>query len=422
MTPEILNEIVEIIQRSKIKRERKKELTLELLKTANRTETTVEKTPITKTDDILSSEKELQMIVGIPGVSVSSKPKKDGRYQGYMLEDGKRKYFYGRSAYEVAKKIQAVIKQRKTVQKEKTATLSEKMRKTEKTPLFGEYALNWIEKYKVPNLKPKSVDAIRNALRIPLQEYKDTPIGDITTDMLQELLLSFKGERVRDMSKIYLTQIFEKATVQNIIPRNPCTALEIKKHKAKHKEALTIEEQNKFLNAVLQTKYSLLFRFLLATGMRIGEALALHKKDFDFKKKKVTVNKDVIWIGKERIEQDTPKSNAGNRTIPVPEDILREIEQLDVESDDHIIFPFTYNQIDLAMGRLAKELNIKVSAHILRHTYCTRLEEAGIPQKIKSKMMGHSSIAMTQNVYTDVQESYVNRYTDKITSAVFRRE
>ena len=48
MTPEILNEIVEIIQRSKIKRERKKELTLELLKTANRTETTVEKRRLQK--------------------------------------------------------------------------------------------------------------------------------------------------------------------------------------------------------------------------------------------------------------------------------------------------------------------------------------------------------------------------------------
>ena len=55
-----------------------------------------------------------------------------------------------------------------------------------------------------------------------------------------------------------------------------------------------------------------------------------------------------------------------------------------------------------------------MSLHVLRHTYATRLEEAGIPAKVKQYLMGHSSLDMTENVYTDTQKAYVERVSDKI--------
>lgn len=58
-----------------------------------------------KYSDTLATPKESQMLFYITGVSINSKPRKDGRYQGYILRDGEKKYLYGKTPEEVAIKI-----------------------------------------------------------------------------------------------------------------------------------------------------------------------------------------------------------------------------------------------------------------------------------------------------------------------------
>ena len=235
-------------------------------------------------------------------------------------------------------------------------------------------------------------------------------IGEITSDDVQKLLNSIEAERVRDLCKLNLSQCFKKAVSQGILDRNPCDAVELKPHKRERKTALTIEEQEKFLQAIVNHKYSLLYRLLLATGMRIGEALALRHSDVDFFNNTVRVSKNVVYVKGKRIEQDTPKSAAGNRTLPLPKNLCKEL--LDTKTDE--LFPYSYNSVRLATDRIAKSTGIEVTLHILRHTYATRLEEAGIPPKVKQYLLGHASLDMTQNVYTDTQKHYVDSVSDTI--------
>ena len=70
------------------------------------------------------------------------------------------------------------------------------------------------------------------------------------------------------------------------------------------------------------------------------------------------------------------------------------------------------------MDRIAKKTGLNVTLHILRHTYATRLEEAGIAPKLKQYLLGHASLEMTQNTYTDIQTDYVYTLSDKIRQAV----
>ena len=116
-----------------------------------------------------------------------------------------------------------------------------------------------------------------------------------------------------------------------------------------------------------------------------------------------------MFINGNKVVQ-TPKTKAGIRTIPIPENVLKILPQTE------IIFSFTYNSVRLMFSRLSKKLNIYVTPHILRHTYATRLEELGIPPKIKQYLLGHSSIQTTENIYTDVQKHYIDNYFDKINS------
>lgn len=70
--------------------------------------------------------------------------------------------------------------------------------------------------------------------------------------------------------------------------------------------------------------------------------------------------------------------------------------------------------INVALKKLSKKLGFTVSAHILRHTYATRLEEAGISPKIQQYLLGHATVDITQNVYTDAQSDYINSVSDRI--------
>lgn len=60
------------------------------------------------------------------------------------------------------------------------------------------------------------------------------------------------------------------------------------------------------------------------------------------------------------------------------------------------------------------KLGFHVSAHILRHTYATRLEEAGVPAKVAQYLMGHATIQMTKDVYTDVQDGYIKTFDERV--------
>lgn len=352
---------------------------------------------------LTTPEEERQMLIQLKGVSVNSTPRSDGRYQGYAILNGEKRYFYGRTKKEVEDKIIFCLKEDERQRK--------KVNKKEKySPSFGEYAENWIKLYKEPNLKPTSLNTMRITLEPAMKTFGDRRISSITSDELQTLLLEIGAPRMRELCMGTLRQIFKKAMMQQIIKQNPCDLIEIKKHKTAKRKALTEEEEQRFLEEGRKTEYDLLYRTMLATGMRIGEALALTPTDVDTKENMIHVTKNVVFIDGKRIEQDTPKSEAGNRDLPIPHALAMEL----TASDKGTIFPFSYNSVSLAIRRIAHRTGIKVSSHILRHTFATRLEEAGIPPKIKQYLLGHSTLEMTENVYTDVQQSYVKRLSDAI--------
>ena len=346
----------------------------------------------------LATPKESQMMIQMTGVSINAKPRKDGRYQGYVLLEGEKSYFYGKSRDEVAGKIKQFLRDGGAPKRKK--------RKTDTSPKFADYAAQWVERYKQPNLKPKSLESLRFALKRAITALGDRSMASITTDDLQAFFTSLPPSRSRDLCAVYVGQIFKKAFSTGIIKRNPYENVELRRHEAKHREALTPEQQEAFLATTAQSVHSPLFRFLLATGLRIGEALALTPADIG--NDSVTVNKDIVFIDGKPIVQP-PKSKAAFRTVPVPHALCEELPKT-----GNRVFTTSYNSVRMAFKSAAKKLGFPVSAHVLRHTYATRLEEAGIPPKVKQYLMGHASIEMTQNVYTDTQGHYIKSVSDRI--------
>ena len=344
----------------------------------------------------LATPKESQMMIKMSGVSINAKPRKDGRYQGYVLRDGEKRYFYGRTREEVAGRIKQFLRDGAPKRK-KRAVL---------TPKFADYAAQWVERYKVPNLKPKSVESLRWALKKAVDALGERQIGTITTDDLQAFFMSMPPSRSRDLCAVYVGQLFKKAHATGVIKRNPYEQVEMKRHEANRRHALTPEQQAAFLAATNGSVHSLLFRLLLATGLRIGEALALTPADIGTDT--VTVNKDIVFVGGKRIVQP-PKSRSAFRTVPLPHDLCAALPKTGER-----LFPISYNAVCVSLRRITKKLGFRVSAHILRHTYATRLEEAGIPPKVKQYLMGHATLHMTEDVYTDAQSHYIESVSDRV--------
>jgi len=51
---------------------------------------------------------------------------------------------------------------------------------------------------------------------------------------------------------------------------------------------------------------------------------------------------------------------------------------------------------------------VRITPHVLRHTYCTRLSEANVPPKVIQYLMGHANISV-QQIYTDIEFGTVLR-------------
>ncbi len=358
-----------------------------------------------------ANAKEQQMLIDLSGISVNSKPRTDGRYQGYYTIDGKKHYVYGKSESEIKTKIEFFLKH--GAPKKKPAKKKADMKKA--APTVSEWLTQWIDLYKAPNLKPSTMKSLQGSLKIVFQRLGDKDLTQITTEDLQVLLLGIQGGRARDMCKGYLEQAFRKAFLRGIISKDPCQALEIKKHRQEHRNALTRQQQAQFLAALDGITTKPLLVFLLATGLRVGEALALTFADIDFHDKTVSVNKNVVFIEGKRIDQDTTKSAAGVRIVPIPEEVMNLLPKR--TDDQDLVFPYAYSGVRSALRRISNALGFTVTAHLLRHTYATRLEEAGISPKMKQYLMGHASLDMTQNTYTDIQPEYVKEKAEQIKAA-----
>lgn len=358
-----------------------------------------------------ANAKEQQMLIDLSGISVSSKQRRDGRYQGYYTLDGTKHFIYGKSVNEVKTKIEFFLKH--GAPKKKPAKKKADMKKA--APTVSEWLTQWIEFYKAPNLKPSTMKSLQGSLKIVFQRLGDKDLTQITTEDLQVLLLGIQGGRARDMCKGYLEQAFRKAFLRGIISKDPCQALEIKKHRQEHRNALTRQQQAQFLAALDGITTKPLLVFLLATGLRVGEALALTFADIDFHDKTVSVNKNVVFIEGKRIDQDTTKSAAGVRIVPIPEEVMNLLPKR--TDDQDLVFPYAYSGVRSALRRISNALGFTVTAHLLRHTYATRLEEAGISPKMKQYLMGHASLDMTQNTYTDIQPEYVKEKAEQIKAA-----
>lgn len=158
-------------------------------------------------------------------------------------------------------------------------------------------------------------------------------------------------------------------------------------------KALTQEEYKKFTEAIENKKYKLITEILYKTGTRISELVNLKIEDIDFEKRRVTIT------GKGKKQ----------RTIYIDDKLLKKIKDY-TDSSHGRLFNITPAAVQAYFRKTREKagLSKRVTPHVLRHTYATRLLELGMDIRLIKELLGHSNINTTQ-IYTRVTESRLRK-------------
>lgn len=255
----------------------------------------------------------------------------------------------------------------------------------------------------------------------------DIPVHSITEEYIKNFFIDRLDYSQSTLNKLYalLNSVLSLAVRQRIIKVNPIANLKpprSKQHSPKTR-ALTVNEEKALLTALSaeSTAYNTQIIISLFTGMRMGEINALKASDINLISRTVSVNKTVSRNKKGgAVISNSAKTEAGNRTIIVDDNILKLLQSRLTHPDAYL---FTGNQgqlittcqVNEAFKRILVRYNVidpsvggKVTLHSLRHTYATRMIEAGVPPKVLAHMLGHTDIKITLNRYCDAFEQFQN--------------
>ena len=255
-------------------------------------------------------------------------------------------------------------------------------------------------------------------------------------------ILSEMAEKGYKTSTIYQTRIalfnmLEFAKENDVILSNPCkksVKSDIGKPSDK-KEALTIDVQRRSLEYVKGSSYENQDRFVLQTGLRTGELIGLKWSDIDFKKRTLKVERSMEYrykVGEWRVGES--KSKSGFRTIPLTAEAIRilkeqkrknsNIDIISMEWADTVFLcrkgtPVKNSTYDSNLFKICDKAGIdRFSMHVLRHTFATRCIEAGMLPKTLQKIMGHSNIDITMNLYVHITEDEKQKEIDMVADAL----
>lgn len=260
----------------------------------------------------------------------------------------------------------------------------------------------------------------------------DRPIKKITTAECQAAVMEWSKHR-KNVAKLgqQAAMIFREALAQHLIFENPMANGLIKYPRVKpnHRpKSFTKSEFQIFIKALksdYQTKLPRAFAFLwlLAfTGCRKSEVAALKWQDINLDDGYIYIHHSVTRNLQNGLKIGKTKTSSSVRHIPIDKQTVKvlsewythqkqemEILGLDFKNKKQLLFTningglLTPSKPGKWMHQLEKDHNLPyVTPHGLRHTYGTLLLEAGTPITDVSKLLGHSNVATTMQVYIDL--------------------
>ena len=173
-------------------------------------------------------------------------------------------------------------------------------------------------------------------------------------------------------------------------------------------------------NSIKRKSFVIALYIARYTGMREGEILALNKSDVDFNNDTITINKSLFYDTKDnQLSIKEAKTKESNSVIPLP-NVLKTIliNWFEENPSEIVICDNDYNYLNphhlIDFLRFYSKKHKRITMHMLRHTYTTKLYYAGLDPKKAQVLLRHKDINTTMNVYTHIEKTSLKDEIDNI--------
>ncbi len=306
----------------------------------------------------------------------------------------------------------------------------------------------WLENY-CHTVKHSTIIGAKNNIRkYLLPAFGDYKLDKLTPPIIQHQVNQWaidynqlgKGYQQYNQLHALNKRILSYAVSIQVISTNPASDIIVPRRKPKEGQKLKyLDDDNlkKFLayldqlpNTTKDFYDTVLYKTLLATGLRIRECLALEWSDIDLQNGSISVTKTSNTLK----EITSPKSKSSIREISLDTktvlllrlykarqgQIGREIgvtyERVFSDSFDN------YREAGALRFRLEKHLKLagcpRLSFHAFRHTHASILLNAGLPYKDIQTRLGHSKISMTMDIYSHLSKENKKKATSFYEKAI----
>lgn len=329
-----------------------------------------------------------------------------------------------------------------------------------RAPRLGEWLETWLKDYVTPRRKPLTVATYGTAIRLHIRPA----IGAVRIDrltpahfrLLEERMLHgdpktgalpHKASTARLVFGV-LRAGLEEAVRAGLVDRNPADRALAPAAPARDIAILTPAQAGRLIRMEPDPTWHLVWRLAFATGMRLGEILGMTGSEV-VRQDGVTCL-DVKWqlkqwpstVSEETLPADVearhlsggawltrPKTKAGRRLVPLPADLARELagyiaSKGGVGPDDLILShpdgrPIRPDSQQKAWARALERAGLPhVRFHSARHTAATAMVRMGIGDAVREAIIGHSDIAVTNEVYTHVDTQMALKAVEGIEAQV----
>lgn len=284
-----------------------------------------------------------------------------------------------------------------------------------------EYCYEWYQTFKRGSVK----DSTLRKYLASLSALKADPLGSIpyknvtSKDVQQYINRQIQhgyGAGTISCHIIVIREPLASALDEEEIEKNPVDRCKLPspsrcKCKPRKVDAYTKEEQEA-LWQVIDKRINLacdVVGFMLEEGVRSAEACALQWKDVNWEAKTVQIRRIITQNEKMGFHvEEGGKTRSGVRTIPLTDKAIQILRRCQTEFSPQDEFCFLNNQggffshdtLDGQVRTICRKANVRCTgSHIFRHTFATNLYHKGVEIKVLSKILGHSNVAITYDIY-----------------------
>jgi integrase len=286
----------------------------------------------------------------------------------------------------------------------------------------------WYETYKKPGIRTNTREKYETSMaRLRRYDIANYQLKSLNQELIQRFYnrLSDDGlsEETIKATHSLINGALDKAEELKLVIKNEARRCRIPKNnillmgEGEDAKALTEEQEKAFLYQLgRRTKHYMYALFMVNTGLRPGEALALQRSDVDLKKRVVKVTK--TYLDRQKRIQNAPKTESSRRTVPIPSEVIKLLEaymlQQPNKKPDAPLFQTDAGRRP-TMSYLRKRFKSAgaaigcewVNLHTMRHTYASKLFKKKVEIRVIKDLLGHKDVSTTYDIYVHFIDNIV---------------